>query len=94
MTKNLLVSPARFLLRRVLNNKAEFETLIKNSLDTQQTDEMKRRQKGIPQITARLEQIDKVVNKLYEDYALGNIEQDRHQQLTKKYSEEYYSKLT
>jgi len=72
-----------------LNNKADFETLVKNSLDTQQTDEMKRQQKRIPQITSRLEQIDKVVNKLYEDYALGNIEQDRHQQLTQNYTAEY-----
>ena len=31
----------------------------------------------IPQITTRLEQIDKVLNKLYEDNALGTIPQDR-----------------
>lgn len=73
-----------------LTNKAEFEALVKNSLAKGQTDEMKKQQKRIPQITARLEQINKVLNKLYEDNALGTIEQDRYEQLSQKYSEEYY----
>ena len=44
-----------------------------------------------PQITTRLEQIDKVLNKLYEDNALGTIPQDRYEQMSQKYSEEYYA---
>ena len=44
----------------------------------QQTDNVKKQQKRIPQITTRLDQIDKVLNKLYEDNALGTIPQDRH----------------
>jgi hypothetical protein len=50
----------------------------------------KKQQKRIPQITTRLEQIDKVLNKLYEDNALGTIPQDRYEQMSQKYSEEYY----
>ncbi len=73
-----------------LENKEDFENLVKSNLALQQTDDMKKQQKRLPQITARLEQIDKVINKLYEDNALGNIEQDRYQQLSQKYSEEYY----
>ncbi len=73
-----------------LNNKEDFEALVKNNLAMQQTDDMKKQQKRIPQITLRLEQIDKVINKLYEDNALGSIDQDRYQQLSQKYSEEYY----
>ena len=42
-------------------------------------------------ITTRLEQIDKVLNKLYEDNALGTIPQDRYEQMSQKYSEEYYA---
>ena len=57
----------------------------------QQTDQTKKQQKRIPQITTRLEQIDKVLNKLYEDNALGTIPQDRYEQMSKKYSEEYYA---
>lgn len=73
-----------------LDNKEDFETLVKRSLAKEQTDEVKRQQKRIPQITHRLEQIEKVLDKLYEDNALGTIEPDRYEQLTQKYSEEYY----
>lgn len=74
-----------------LSNKADFEALVKNSLAKGQTDKTKKQQKRIPQITSRLEQIDKVLNKLYEDNALGTIEPDRYEQLSQKYSEEYYT---
>ena len=60
----------------------------------QQTDQTKKQQKRIPQITTRLEQIDKVLNKLYEDNALGTIPQDRYEQMSQKYSEEYYTLKT
>ena len=63
----------------------------KKNLSMQQTDQIKKQQKRIPQITTRLEQIDKVLNKLYEDNALGTIPQDRYEQMSQKYSEEYYT---
>ena len=82
------------VLRRIarfsLDNKTEFEELVKRSLAKEQTDEVKKQQKRIPQITHRLEQIEKVLDKLYEDNALGNIEPDRYEQLSQKYSGEYY----
>ena len=52
-----------------ISNRAEFEALVKKSPCMQQTDQTKKQQKRIPQITTRLEQIDKVLNKLYEDNA-------------------------
>ncbi len=64
-----------------ISNRAEFEALVKKSLAMQQTDKTKKQQKRIPQITTRLEQIDKVLNKLYEDNALGTIPQDRYEQM-------------
>ena len=64
---------------------------MKKNLAMQQTDQTKKQQKRIPQITTRLEQIDKVLNKLYEDNALGTIPQDRDEQMSQKYSEEYYA---
>ncbi len=74
-----------------LENKAEFEKLVKKSLYKEQTEEVKKNQKRMPQITDRMEQIERVMNKLYEDNALGNIEPKRYEQLSKKYAEEYYS---
>lgn len=74
-----------------LENKTEFEKLVKDSLYKEQTEEVKKDQKRIPQITDRMEQIERVMNKLYEDNALGNIELKRYEQLSAKYAEEYYS---
>ena len=64
-----------------ISNRAEFEALVKKSLAMQQTDKTKKQQKRVPQITTRLEQIDKVLNKLYEDNALGTIPQDRYEHI-------------
>ena len=91
---DLLMQTVADVLRKIadysISNRADFEALIKNSLAIQQTDKVKKQQKRIPQITARLDQIDKVLNKLYEDVALGRIEQDRYEQMSQKYSEEYH----
>ncbi|MDO4604545.1 MAG: recombinase family protein [Helcococcus sp.] len=73
-----------------LANKAEFEALVKSSLAKAQTEEIKKQKKRIPQITNRLEQIERVMNKLYEDNALRNIDSKRYEQLSGKYAEEYY----
>ena len=72
-------------------NKSKFEALVKNSLAKEQTEEVGKQKKRIPQITDRMEQIERVLNKLYEDNALGNIELIRYEQLSAKYAEEYYS---
>lgn len=74
-----------------LENKAEFEKLVKSSLDKEQTEEIKKNQKRMPQIIDRIKQIERVMNKLYEDNALGNIDTERYEQLSKKYAEEYYT---
>ncbi len=94
MDADIIMQNIAEVLRKIaqysLSNKAEFEALVKSSLAKEQTDEMKKQQKRIPQITHRLEQIETVMNKLYEDYALNAIPQDRYEQLSQKYSDEYY----
>ena len=74
-----------------LENKAEFEKLVKESLYKEQTEEVKKNQKRMPQITDRMEQIERVMNKFYEDNALGNMDTERYEQLSRKYAEEYYT---
>ena len=95
MDADLLMQTVADVLKKIaeysISNRAEFEALVKKSLAMQQTDKTKKQQKRIPQITTRLEQIDKVLNKLYEDNVLGTILQDRYEQMSQKYSEEYYS---
>lgn len=95
MDADLLMQTVADALKKIadysISNRADFEALVKKSLSMQQTDKAKKQQKRIPQITTRLEQIDKVLNKLYEDNALGTIPQDRYEQMSQKYSEEYYT---
>ena len=98
MDADLLMQTIAEVLKKIedysISNRAEFEALVKKNLAMQQTDQTKKQQKRIPQITTRLEQIDKVLNKLYEDNALGTIPQDRYEQMSQKYSEEYYTLKT
>ncbi|XBX08460.1 recombinase family protein [Enterocloster clostridioformis] len=98
MDADLLMQTVSEVLKKIaeysISNRADFEALVKKSLAIQQTDRTKKQQKRVPQITTRLEQIDKVLNKLYEDNALGAIEQDRYEQMSQKYSEEYYTLKT
>ena len=95
MDADLLMQTVAEVLKKIegysISNRAEFEALVKKNLAMQQTDQTKKQQKRIPQIMTRLEQIDKVLNKLYEDNALGTILQDRYEQMSQKYSEEYYA---
>ena len=98
MDADLLMQTVSEVLKKIaeysISNWADFEALVKKSLDVQQTDRTKKQQKRVPQITTRLEQIEKVLDKLYEDNALGTIEQDRYEQMSQKYSEEYYTLKT
>ena len=98
MDADLLMQTVSEVLKKIaeysIGNRADFEALVKKSLDVQQTDRTKKQQKRVPQITTRLEQIEKVLDKLYEDNALGTIEQDRYEQMSQKYSEEYYTLKT
>ena len=89
-----LTEVLRKIAKFSLENKEEFESLVKNSLAKEQTEEIKKQKKRIPQITDRMEQIERVMNKLYEDNALGNIEANRYELLSRKYAEEYYSLKT
>ncbi len=98
MDADLLMQTVSEVLKKIaeysISNRADFEALVKKNLDVQQTDRTKKQQKRVPQITTRLEQIEKVLDKLYEDNALGTIEQDRYEQMSQKYSEEYYTLKT
>ena len=95
MDADLLMQTVSEVLKKIaeysISNRADFEALVKKSLDVQQTDRTKKQQKRVPQVTTRLEQIEKVLDKLYEDNALGAIPQDRYEQMSQKYSEEYYT---
>ena len=95
---DLLMQTVAEVLKKIedysISNRAEFEALVKKNLAMQQTDQTKKQQKRIHKSRRALNRIDKVLNKLYEDNALGTIPQDRYEQMSQKYSEEYYALKT
>ncbi len=62
MDADLLMQTIAEVLKKIedysISNRAEFEVFVKKNLAMQQTDQSKKQQKRIPQITTRLEQID------------------------------------
>ena len=63
MDADLLMQTVAEVLKKIedysISNRAEFEALVKKNLAMQQTDQTKKQQKRIPQITTRLEQIER-----------------------------------
>ena len=61
MDADLLMQTIAEVLKKIedysISNRAEFEALVKKNRAMQQTDQTKKQQKRIPQITTRLEQI-------------------------------------
>ena len=61
MDADLLMQTITEVLKKIedysISNRAEFEALVKKNLAMQQTDQTKKQQKRIPQITIRLEQM-------------------------------------
>ncbi len=63
MDADLLMQTVSDVLKKIaeysISNRADFEALVKKSLAVQQTDQTKKQQKRVPQITTRLEQIER-----------------------------------
>jgi hypothetical protein len=74
-----------------LENKADFEKLVKENLASQQTAEVKKKQSRMPIIKSRLTEIDTILMNLYEDKALGKIQERQYMTMYEKYSSELES---
>jgi len=79
-------------IRRVANyakmDKAAFEKSIKELLATQQTDEVKAQQKRLAVCRTRHDELEQILNKIYEDNALGRLPQNRYESLFQTYGQE------
>lgn len=69
-------------------NKEEFISLIKNEVDKQQSKSEESREREQKQIEARVEELDLLIQKLYEDHALNKISDRIYQKLLDKYEGE------
>ena len=69
-------------------DKAALEKSIRVLLAAQQTDEVKAQQKRLAACRTRHGELERLMNKIYEDNALGRLPQKRIESFTKTYGEE------
>ncbi|MCL2168416.1 MAG: recombinase family protein [Defluviitaleaceae bacterium] len=70
------------------SNKQLFRKAVQELLTSQQTDEVKKQKKRLAQCNKRFLELEKLLNKIYEDNALGNLPQKRYESLLQTYGQE------
>jgi DNA invertase Pin-like site-specific DNA recombinase len=69
-------------------DKAALEKAVRDMLATQQTDEVKTQQKRLAVCKTRHGELERLLNKIYEDNALGRLPEKRYQSLFNTYGQE------
>jgi len=69
-------------------DKKSFEKSVKDALASQQTSEVKTQQKRLNQCNKRHAELDRLLNKIYEDYALSKLPEKRYEALSQTYGKE------
>jgi hypothetical protein len=87
---DLLQITLRKLIEYVLNNKVQFVATVQENLEMEQSKDFEKQKKLIPKHKKRLNELDILLDKIYEDNALGKLDEERYQSRHQKYIEEYY----
>jgi len=69
-------------------DKTALEKAVRDMLATQQTDEVKAQQKRLAVCKTRHGELERLLNKIYEDNALGRLPEKRYESLLKTYGDE------
>jgi hypothetical protein len=70
------------------NDRAAFEKSVKELLASQQTGEVKSKQKRLAVCKKRRAELEVLMNKIYEDYALSKLPERRYESLSQTYGQE------
>jgi hypothetical protein len=70
------------------NSKADFERTVREMLAAQQTEEVKAGQKRLAVCKTRHTELEQLLNKIYEDYALNKLPEKRYNALLQTYEQE------
>jgi DNA invertase Pin-like site-specific DNA recombinase len=87
---DLLQITLRNLIKYVLNNKDKFVATVQKNLEMEKSKDFEKQKKLIPKHQKRLKDLDILLDRIYEDNALGKLDEERYQSRHKKYTEEYY----
>jgi len=87
---DLLQITLRNIIEYVLNNQSMFISMVQENLEIQQTKDFDRQKRKIPTHKKRLGELDILLDKIYEDNALGRLDDERYQAMYQKYVDEHY----
>jgi len=91
----VLIEPVRDTLQGIANfaktDNDAFKKAVQERLASRQTDDVKKQKKRLTVCKNRSAELEKLLNKIYEDNALGNLPQKRYESLLQTYGQEHDS---
>ncbi|GHV47823.1 recombinase [Clostridia bacterium] len=84
----LLRSTLSEIVKFAISDRDAFAKLVREKLSTAQSNEVKAQKKRLTQITKRAADLKVLLNKIYEDYALGKLSEERHAEMSAAYEKE------
>lgn len=86
---NIVLEDIRRQAECVTDSKEKYVALLRNRMNNKTAEDMKRFNSQLRKIEKRLSQLDKILNKLYEDRALEKISEERYLAMNGNYENEY-----
>ena len=86
---NIVLEDIRRQAECVTDSKEKYVALLRNRMNNKTAEDMKRFNSQLRKIEKRLSQLDKILNKLYEDRALEKISEERYLSMSNNYENEY-----
>lgn len=86
---NIVLEDIRRQAECVADSKGKYVELLENRMDEKAKLDIKKSKSELKKVEKRLVQIDKVLNKLYEDRALEKISEERYLSMSATYESEY-----
>ena len=84
----LVLKDVRRVLKSYRKNKDEFRSFLDSKCSDSSAKKIIQLEHELEKAQGRIAEIDRLLNKLYEDNALGKISDDRYAQMTKTFEEE------
>lgn len=86
---NIVLEDIRRQAECVTDSKEKYIALLSNRMNDKTAEDMKSFNSQLRKIEKRLSQLDKILNKLYEDRALEKISEERYLSMSSNYESEY-----
>jgi hypothetical protein len=84
----LLRSTLSEIVKLAIGDREAFAKLVRERLSAAQDNEVKAHKKRLAKLTKRAADLKVLLNKIYEDYALGKLSVERHDEMSEAYTQE------